>query len=194
MSVIRDKITDTLPLGVYVTEGSMEFCGGQEKGARHEDQRESLTDIADSRQSSFTPLIAKMPEETRLKRGMMWRSWNTVTAIPYSVLSGPGIPTELSAASLADILRAGTLNNDADLEARAHAMDLDCFYRDDFQEENMEDWAGDERTDQDPVGSHGHQASGSTGEYKIDDLRMGTKVDPPETDPNASISPDLGTS
>ncbi|GBG75881.1 hypothetical protein CBR_g21123 [Chara braunii] len=106
VSVIREKITDTYPLGVYQTEDSTKFSGGQEMGGLHEDQRVTLTDPADPRQSSFTPLIAKMPEKTRLKRGMMWRSWDTVTAIPYSVLSGLGIPAELPAASLADILRA----------------------------------------------------------------------------------------
>ncbi|GBG85024.1 hypothetical protein CBR_g39488 [Chara braunii] len=173
---------------------SAEFSGGQEMGALHEDQRVTLTDPADSRQSSFTPLIAKMPEKTRLKRGMMWRSWDTVTAIPYSVLSGLGIPAKLPAASLADILRVGTLNGEADLETRAYAMDLDCFYRDEFQEEVMEDWAGDERIDQDPLGSPGNHASGSIGEYKIDDLGVKIKVDPPVTGLNTSISTDPGAS
>ncbi|GBG63330.1 hypothetical protein CBR_g37688 [Chara braunii] len=135
-----------------------------------------------------------MPERTRLKRGMMWRSWDTVTAIPYSVLSGLEIPAELPAALLADILRAGTLNGEADLETRAYAMDLDCFYRDDFQEEDMEDWARDERTDQDPLGSPGNHDSGSIGEYMINDLGVKTKVDPPVTGPNTAISTDPGAS
>ncbi|GBG62854.1 hypothetical protein CBR_g32437 [Chara braunii] len=131
-----------------------------------------------------------MHENARLDRGMMWRSWRTVSAIPYSVLSCMGIPAELSAASLADILREGTLDSNADLDSVTLVLDLECFYRDDFQEEDMEDWTGDERTGQDPMGSPGRQVSGSIGEYKIDDPAKDSLLEPPEVSPEAKTDKD----
>ncbi|GBG62957.1 hypothetical protein CBR_g34657 [Chara braunii] len=192
-TILQEKITTVYPLGIFEIESQMAqqeevlVLEPQEEHLDTEEQQghnESHEDRADPRSPrSFTPIIAKMPEDTTLKVGMRWRPWSTVMAIPYSVLSGMGIPTELQAATLAELIDNGTFDGDGDLGSKAWAVDMNKLYKDvysskDKMEDDPEGWnmeKGEEQSDT-PIDE---ETSDNLGEYKIDDPKASTQPDKP---------------
>ncbi|GBG82001.1 hypothetical protein CBR_g34181 [Chara braunii] len=137
--ILHEKVTKEFPLGLYGTVDTYDCLETSSVQSAHGKQQDQQREGEWHSSGAFSPIIAKMPANTQLNSGMMWRPWGTVTAIPYSVLAGPGISAELLAASVAQLLSSGILNGDSDLEAKAFTMDLDRFYRSDYSEDDMEE-------------------------------------------------------
>ncbi|GBG79443.1 hypothetical protein CBR_g29590 [Chara braunii] len=169
-NILQEKVTEGYPLGMYETVALDDGQEDSSSQAGQEDLQDHQMDTERHSPRAFSPLIAKMSEETKL----MWRPWRTVTAIPYSVLAGPGIPTELLAVSVAQLLTREILEGDCNLDSKAFAIDLDRYYRSDCFEGELEDWKDEEAgAGSDPVlgtgQGTGQGTSGSIGEYKMDD-------------------------
>ncbi|GBG83936.1 hypothetical protein CBR_g37808 [Chara braunii] len=175
--ILHEKVTKEFPLGLYGTVDTYDCLETSSVQSAHGKQQDQQREGEWHSSGAFSPIISKMP--TQLNSGMMWRPWRTVTAISYSVLAGPGIPAELLAASVAQLLSSGILNGDSDLEAKAFTMDLDRFYRSDYSEDDMEEWQEDGVTSKSAF-SMDLGTSGSIGEYQIDDATTKTQQDPPD--------------
>ncbi|GBG81767.1 hypothetical protein CBR_g33945 [Chara braunii] len=153
--ILQEEVTETFPLDLYETldtDSQSEVSSSQaEQGEQQDQQMEEGRHMP----GAFSPVIAKMPVNTKLKSGMMWRPWRTVAAIPYNVLADPGIPAELLAASVAQLLSTGTLRGGSNLETRAFHIDLDRFYRSDCSDDEDKEWHEEEEegSDRKPITS-----------------------------------------
>ncbi|GBG92334.1 hypothetical protein CBR_g55214 [Chara braunii] len=128
VKALRNHVTFDVPLGLFETvalESDMEDTESQECSESNPKTKE-LAGRKSPR--AFSPLIAKMPEETQLHSGMRWRPWRTVAEVPYSILAGPGVSAELMATSVASIVEAEQLDGDEELDMRAYALDDERFY------------------------------------------------------------------
>ncbi|GBG84429.1 hypothetical protein CBR_g38714 [Chara braunii] len=143
-NILKEKVFERFPLAVFETTDPYAYPEASSSQTDQRHQQDHQLELERHAPCAFSPLIAKMPEKTKLKSRLMWRPWRIVTAIPHSVLAGPRIPAELLATSVADLLRSGILNKDSDLEWRAFAVDLDRYYRDDGSEEDMDEWYEEE--------------------------------------------------
>ncbi|GBG62311.1 hypothetical protein CBR_g29919 [Chara braunii] len=179
--VLQEKITTAYPLGVFEIEAPEQ--GNETLREPQEDLRELDNKINPRSPRSFTLLIAKMPVCTKLRSGMKWRSWNTVTAIPYNVMSGIGVPAELSAAALAELISKGIFEVDDDLDSRSFAIDMERYYRDECSDREMEEgedeWDMDEEEQEEgtPPTKGG---SDNIGEYRLEDSLTHTQSDSPD--------------
>ncbi|GBG80214.1 hypothetical protein CBR_g30581 [Chara braunii] len=129
VKALRNHVTFDVPLSLFETvalESDMEDIESQE-GSESDPKTKELAGRKSLR--AFSPLIAKMPEETQLHSGMRWRPWRTVVEVPYSILAGPRVSTELMVTSVASIVEAGQLDGDEELDMRAYALDDERFYR-----------------------------------------------------------------
>ncbi|GBG59342.1 hypothetical protein CBR_g38371 [Chara braunii] len=189
VTILQENITAVYPLGIFEIESQMAQLEDvlvlvpQEEHRDTEEQsgyNESHEDQPDPRSlRSFTPIIAKMPEDTTLKGGMRWRPRSTAMVIPYSVLLGMGILAELQAAFLAELIGNGTFNGDGDLESRAWAVDMDRFYKDVYSsEDDPEGWNMEKGEVQSDTPTD-EETSDNLGEYKIDDPKASTQPDKP---------------
>ncbi|GBG73733.1 hypothetical protein CBR_g17073 [Chara braunii] len=86
---IREGISKDSPLGVYEIPVPL-----------GEDSNKIDQELVTAR--SFEPFIVKLEEKAGLHEELVWRAWNTVTALPYSTLVGKMCPAEVMADSLAD--------------------------------------------------------------------------------------------
>ncbi|GBG59964.1 hypothetical protein CBR_g294 [Chara braunii] len=194
-TILQEKITTFYHLGVFETDSLatqqddrlQEALQGERKVAPDQtDPKDTPMDQINQPElgnlRSFTPLIAKMPEDTKLKEGMRRRPWNTVTAIHYSVLTGIGLPAELQAASLAGLITKGIFEGDGDFDSKAYPIDMERDYHDECSEEEMEEDEEDWTTEKDEGDSEApltKEGSSSIGEYRLDVSLSKTQSDPP---------------
>ncbi|GBG79284.1 hypothetical protein CBR_g29434 [Chara braunii] len=139
VKALRNHVTFEAPLGLFETvalESNMDKTESQE-GSESDPKTKELAGRKSPR--AFSPLIAKMPEETQLHSGMRWRPWRTVAKVPYNILAGLGMSAELMATSVASIMEAGQLDGDEDLDMRAYALDDERFYRSEGSEGDSRD-------------------------------------------------------
>ncbi|GBG65096.1 hypothetical protein CBR_g49460 [Chara braunii] len=170
VEILQEMVMAKIPLGIFeIVPGETD----QEDTVSQVDQDDHPTQRMDHGRHSpwaFSPLIVKMSETTQLRTGMTWRPWITVTAVPYSVLSGPTIPAKLAAVSVAHLISTGMLDGDEDLDARVYSIDWERFYKSDCSDcELKQENEDDEKEDVGLGLDLGKDNSDSDGPYKIDD-------------------------
>ncbi|GBG64660.1 hypothetical protein CBR_g45715 [Chara braunii] len=170
VNILQEKVTAESPCDIFKTVPPE---SDQDDILSQDGQDDQLTRGTESRRHSpraFSPLIAKMPQKTQLKTGMIWKLWKTVTIVPYNILAGLGVSTELVAASVAHLASMGMLDGDDDLDARAYVTNWDRFYRSDESEGQPEPWDGDDEKEGEGLSlNSGKDMSENEGLDKIDD-------------------------
>ncbi|GBG77552.1 hypothetical protein CBR_g23998 [Chara braunii] len=168
IKLLKGKVTTETPLGLFETVTI------EEEQTVLDTQKESDNPLKSSNEASrnspraFSPLIAKMPESTQLRPGMIWKPWRTVTEVPYSILADTGISTELLATVVAHIVSTGQLEGDEDLESKAHAINCEIFYRSDASDAGSDagSWEGDD--EQDGLGQYQELEKDSSEQVELD--------------------------
>ncbi|GBG74202.1 hypothetical protein CBR_g17914 [Chara braunii] len=126
----------------------------------------------------FEPILIRMEEKAKLREGLVWRAWNTVTALPYSTLASKMCPTEVMAESLASIIRSRILATEKSLHDEAEALYVELEDEDEgFMDGNDDDDAlmdGKISPNSEDRGST-PAPEGSTGGYSEDN--GGTRAD-----------------
>ncbi|GBG72563.1 hypothetical protein CBR_g12133 [Chara braunii] len=117
-----------------------------------EDTRSQQSEQKRQSPQAFSPLIVKLAATASLKSGMKWRPWRTVTAVPYSVLAGSCLPAELTAVSVAQLVKSGMLDGDGDLDTMTFPVDWDRFYRSEDSDNDLRDWQSDMEKDEEVQG------------------------------------------
>ncbi|GBG93084.1 hypothetical protein CBR_g58745 [Chara braunii] len=131
VKVFEKQVTMDTPLTIFETvameESQIDTCMQEDCETSEKSTRETNRNSP----RAFSPLIAKMQESTKLRFGMIWKPWKTVTEVPYNILADIGMSAELMATTVAHIVSTGLLEGDEDLDARAYATNCERFYRSD---------------------------------------------------------------
>ncbi|GBG70802.1 hypothetical protein CBR_g8102 [Chara braunii] len=88
-----------------------------------EDSDKTIQELATAK--SFEPILVKLEEKARLNEGLVWRAWNTVTALPYSTLAGKWCLEEVMIDSLASIITSHILSSEHSLEDEALVLQVE---------------------------------------------------------------------
>ncbi|GBG59965.1 hypothetical protein CBR_g295 [Chara braunii] len=124
---IREGVSEDSPLGVFGIPAP------PRKDSDKIDQ-----ELATAR--SFEPILVKLEEKSRQQEGLVWRAWNTVTALPYSTLAVKMCPAEVMADSLAAIIRSHILSTEHSLQDEAEPLYLEV----EDEDRDMGDYDDDE--------------------------------------------------
>ncbi|GBG64139.1 hypothetical protein CBR_g40838 [Chara braunii] len=168
IKLLKGKVTTEAPLGLFETVTI------EEEQTVLDTQEESENPLKNSNETSrnspraFSPLIAKMPESTQLRPGMIWKPWRTVTEVPYNILTDIGISTELLATVVAQIVRTGQLEGGEDLESKAHAIDCERFYRSDASDVGSDAGSCEGDDEQDGLGQYQELEKDSSKQVELD--------------------------
>ncbi|GBG73829.1 hypothetical protein CBR_g17167 [Chara braunii] len=152
---IRDNISAETPQGVF---GILP----RERTAEGKALEESILTL-------FDPILVKLDEKAKICEGLTWRAWDTITMLPYNVLNGRFITTDIIADSLTDIIRTRILTSKTSLQDEATPIDLDLGR----EESNMEDDEEDGMDVGDKISPGGDDAGprvtteSSAGEYSL---------------------------
>ncbi|GBG74803.1 hypothetical protein CBR_g19315 [Chara braunii] len=118
----------------------------------------------------FDPILVKLDERAKLSEGLTWRAWDTITMMPYNVLSGRFSTTDIIADSLADIIRTRLLTSKTSLQDEATPIYVDMA----TEESDMDDDEGEAEREVDnkfsPGGDdagHPTKSDSSAGEYDL---------------------------
>ncbi|GBG90851.1 hypothetical protein CBR_g51357 [Chara braunii] len=90
----------------------------------------------------FDPFLVKLEEKAKLRKGLTWRAWNTITVLPYKVLNGRFSTTDIIADSLADIVRTHLLTSKTSLQDEATPIEVDTGREEEEMESEDEEEEG----------------------------------------------------